>query len=109
MYVAAYSTQAGFTNEDFIANASVTLGAEAAHTELGMQLPAAGEYVIAAFQDLNGNGELDRNLLGVPTEPYGFSKLPPSKWRAPSFGEVATQVQGPQERLKIEVRHWREY
>jgi hypothetical protein len=26
-----------------------------------------------AFHDENGNGRLDKNFLGVPTEPYGFS------------------------------------
>ena len=32
-----------------------------------------GRYVVALFQDLNGNGKLDANFFGVPTEPYGFS------------------------------------
>lgn len=32
-----------------------------------------GRYAVAAYQDLNGNGELDRSLLGLPTEPYGFT------------------------------------
>ncbi|MBW8192149.1 DUF2141 domain-containing protein [Neiella marina] len=34
---------------------------------------AAGEYVVRMFQDLNGNGQLDANWLGIPNEPYGFS------------------------------------
>ena len=33
----------------------------------------AGEYAIAMYHDRNGNGKLDSNLVGVPTEPYGFS------------------------------------
>ena len=32
-----------------------------------------GEYAISAFQDLNQNGKLDVNSLGIPKEPYGFS------------------------------------
>ena len=108
VYVAAYATEDGFENQDFISNASSPVNPTAASTELALRLPGEGSYVIAAFQDLNGNGELDRNLLGVPTEPYGFSKLPPSKWRAPSFGEVATRVAG-SDSLTIEVRHWRDY
>ena len=108
VYVAAYDSQDGFDNEDFIANAIATLDAATARTELDLQVPTEGRYVIAAFQDLNGNGELDRNFFGVPTEPYGFSKLPPSKWRSPSFTEIATRVEGA-DTLKIEIRRWSEY
>jgi uncharacterized protein (DUF2141 family) len=32
-----------------------------------------GRYAIIVFHDENGNGELDKNVLGIPTEPYGFS------------------------------------
>jgi uncharacterized protein (DUF2141 family) len=32
-----------------------------------------GTYAIAAFQDSNGNNNLDRDPNGVPREPYAFS------------------------------------
>lgn len=32
-----------------------------------------GRYAAAVFQDSDRNGTLDTNLLGIPTEPYGFS------------------------------------
>lgn len=32
-----------------------------------------GEYSVLVFQDTNGNGKLDRNLLGIPLEPWGCS------------------------------------
>jgi uncharacterized protein (DUF2141 family) len=31
-----------------------------------------GKYAIAIYQDLNGNGESDMNLLGIPKEPIGL-------------------------------------
>jgi uncharacterized protein (DUF2141 family) len=34
---------------------------------------APGEYAIAVFHDRNGNGRLDTNLMGIPTEPAAFS------------------------------------
>ncbi|GJE40752.1 DUF2141 domain-containing protein [Methylobacterium persicinum] len=34
---------------------------------------APGVYAVAAFQDTNGNRQLDRTPLGLPLEPYGFS------------------------------------
>jgi uncharacterized protein (DUF2141 family) len=33
----------------------------------------AGDYAVALYHDRNGNGKLDSNLVGIPTEPYGFS------------------------------------
>ncbi len=38
-----------------------------------VELPA-GECVISAYQDTNGNGKLDNNLLGVPREPVAISR-----------------------------------
>ncbi|MEL6759779.1 MAG: DUF2141 domain-containing protein [Myxococcota bacterium] len=35
-----------------------------------------GELAIRLFHDANGNGKLDRNMLGVPKEGYGFSQNP---------------------------------
>ena len=32
-----------------------------------------GEYIIAIYQDLDGNEELNKNWIGIPKEPYGFS------------------------------------
>ena len=32
-----------------------------------------GEYAIKLFHDENGNGKMDRNMLGIPSEDYGFS------------------------------------
>lgn len=34
---------------------------------------ADGEYAVSVCQDINGNGKLDTNFIGIPTEPYGFS------------------------------------
>jgi uncharacterized protein (DUF2141 family) len=32
-----------------------------------------GDYAISVIQDLNSNDVLDRNFMGIPNEPYGFS------------------------------------
>src|ERR1043165_172855 len=32
-----------------------------------------GDYGIAVFHDENSNGKMDKNFLGIPQEPYGFS------------------------------------
>lgn len=50
-----------------------------------------GKYALAVIHDENMNGKLDSNLLGMPTEGYGFSNdakgvLGPPSFTAASFG-----------------------
>lgn len=49
----------------------------------------AGEYVISAFQDVNGNGKLDMGWKG-PKEPYGFSG--PRPRFMPKFNDLKFEV-----------------
>ena len=46
-----------------------------------------GVYAISLFLDKNGNGELDKNLFGVPTEGYGFSNNIRHMFRGANFEE----------------------
>jgi uncharacterized protein (DUF2141 family) len=55
---------------------------------------APGRYAVIAFHDEDGDGRLDKNLLGVPTEPYGFSKGAHGFLSAPSFKDAAVAFDG---------------
>ena len=58
---------------------------------LKTKLPA-GEYAFAVFQDLNKNEKIDQNFVGIPTEPYGFSKNFKPKFSAPKFEDCKVVV-----------------
>ena len=49
----------------------------------------SGRYAVAAFHDENGNGELDTNLVGIPSEGMGFANDPPSEFGPPDFESAA--------------------
>ncbi|WP_209986371.1 DUF2141 domain-containing protein [Azospirillum picis] len=51
-----------------------------------------GRYGLVAFQDLDGDGKLEKNLLGIPREPYGFSRNAPARFGPPSFEDSAVTV-----------------
>ena len=53
---------------------------------------AAGRYAVAVYQDLNRNGKLDKNFLGLPTEPYGFSRDARGSLGPPSFDAAAVDI-----------------
>jgi len=67
---------------------------------------APGKYALAFFQDENDNFKLDKNLLGIPTEPYGFSKTPESKWRVPDFEEIAVKIEPGKNRIAVQLKKW---
>ncbi|MFL5335203.1 MAG: DUF2141 domain-containing protein [Geminicoccaceae bacterium] len=52
---------------------------------------APGRYAVAAYHDLNGNGQLDTSMLGLPTEPYGFSN-DVGRERRPEIGPALVNV-----------------
>lgn len=49
-----------------------------------------GAYGVKAFHDVNGNGKMDVNPFGMPTEPFAFSNnavgnMGPAKWDRARF------------------------
>jgi uncharacterized protein (DUF2141 family) len=53
---------------------------------------SAGEWAVALLQDTNHNGEVDRNLLGIPNEPYAFSNNVRPRLSAPTFEDCKFRV-----------------
>ncbi len=51
-----------------------------------------GRYGITAFHDENGNGKLDANALGVPTEAYGFSRDARGLFGPPKFADAVMDL-----------------
>ena len=52
----------------------------------------AGTYAIAVIKDLNGNGKLDRNLVGMPKEPLAFSVIKAIPRGKPDFAACSFEV-----------------
>lgn len=60
----------------------------------------AGDYAMKAFHDVDGDGEMDANPFGMPTEPFAFSNnavgnMGPAGWDRASFtasGDVAQLI-----------------
>lgn len=88
--VGVYDTADGFRKDRRMAGQMLApAGAEV--TAVFADLPA-GRYAIAVYQDLNGNESLDRSILGMPTEPYGFSRDAVARFGPPAFEEMALEL-----------------
>lgn len=46
---------------------------------------AYGEFALAIYQDVDGSGKINQNLIGIPKEPYAFSNNFKPKLKAPSY------------------------
>lgn len=65
----------------------------------------AGSYAVLVFHDVNGNGALDLNFLGIPREPLGFSNRYWAKGE-PSFSGAAFEVaEGESVPVEVELKN----
>lgn len=60
-------------------------------------------YAVAVFHDKNKNNILDKNMLGIPTEEYGFSNNARRTFSAPSFDEAAFELKS-ERKIKLEIK-----
>lgn len=51
-----------------------------------------GTYAFKLFHDVNDNGELDTDTLGIPSEPYYFSNDASDPFSAPEWEEAKFNV-----------------
>ena len=65
-----------------------------------------GVYGVACFHDLNGNGKMDMNMLGIPTEPYCFSNNVRPRFRAPTWNEAKFEVGPSGKTIAIRLEKW---
>ncbi|NRB08472.1 MAG: DUF2141 domain-containing protein [Richelia sp.] len=65
-----------------------------------------GSYAVAVIHDINGDGALNSNLLGIPKEGIGFSRNPKIVTGPPKFGDSAVIVVGPNTDLDIQLQYF---
>ena len=53
-----------------------------------------GRYAVNGFHDENGDGDLDANLLGIPTEGFGFGNGAAGSFGPPDFTAASIAVNG---------------
>jgi uncharacterized protein (DUF2141 family) len=90
LYVALFDSAENYAANRMLAAQTVQMKAGAAR--LAFPGLAPGRYALRAFADENGNGKLDTNLMGLPTERYGFSNDAKGHRGAPGFDAAAIRI-----------------
>ena len=90
LHVALYSSEQSYQQgKDAVAAVIKAVSGESA--QLVFADVTDGEYAIKIMHDANDNGKLDRNMMGIPSEGYGFSNNP-GQFGPASFKDAAFPV-----------------
>ena len=93
--VGLYNTKAGFESENDVMGRTVPVNARTESVTFN-GIPA-GDYALKVFHDEDSDGKLDTGLMGIPSEPYGFSNDASDPFSAPEWEETMFTVDGPTE------------
>ena len=85
-------TEAEYPKDNGTWVASADVPAVAGETVITLQDVPVGTYAIEVYQDINSNGKMDSNFLGIPKEPYGFSRDARPWLSRPKFSRVEFDV-----------------
>jgi uncharacterized protein (DUF2141 family) len=51
-----------------------------------------GTYGVKLYQDVDANGEMNTNMFGIPSEPYGFSNNAPVRFGPPDWEAAQFEI-----------------
>ncbi len=103
VYLTVFQSGKGFPDNPSQAVRALKIPLQHGVARTVVNLPK-GRYAIAAFYDADGNGKLSKNLLGAPSEPYGFSNNVRGLFSAPSFPEAAFDLHSSTSELQMELK-----
>ena len=83
--LALYDSEASFRKTAAAMQQADAMEGEMTFTFNGLE---PGEYAVTVMHDLNGNTELDANLLGIPREPWGASLQGKRVFGPPSWNKT---------------------
>ena len=94
--VALYDSEAAWSDGAPVRSARLDVAA-GQRTATFDDLPA-GDYGMKAYHDVNGDGTMNTNPFGMPTEPYAFSNnavgnMGPARWDRARFAVPGTTAQ----------------
>jgi uncharacterized protein (DUF2141 family) len=69
---------------------------------VALELPA-GEYALSVFQDINADGKLARNFIGLPKEPAGLSNNAVPRFGPPKYKDALFRIESApaEQRIKL--------
>ncbi|MCH8546648.1 MAG: DUF2141 domain-containing protein [Cryomorphaceae bacterium] len=72
-----------------------------------IEIDKPGDYALTVVDDVNENGDMDKNFVGIPKEGFAFSKnAKPRGMRPPAFNDAKFTVREKQTALKVVLKYF---
>jgi uncharacterized protein (DUF2141 family) len=100
---ALYTSEAGFMKTVW---KTKSMKAHPGEVRLTFENIPAGTYAISIMHDLNSNGEMDTNGVGIPKEGFGFSNDAMGSFGPPTFEKASLHLTGKDEVVTITAKYF---
>ncbi len=93
IHVWVYDKKDDWLSDRYRTQRSVTVAGNRTGDRVTIELLLpAGEYALSVFQDVNDDGKLERNFIGMPKEPAGLSNNLRPKFGPPKYKDAAFTI-----------------
>jgi len=92
IFCGLFNSPTGFPGPSPIIGGSLKAPANGAMIECDYDNLPAGTYAVSSMHDENGNGQLDKNVLGIPTEGHGATNNVTHPTSGPTFDDAHVDV-----------------
>lgn len=100
IFGSVYAKEEGFLDGKSAVH-TFKINPETSHITINLPALDKGRYALALFHDINQNGKLDRNFIGIPKEPYAFSNDARGSFGPPKFDKAAVEFEKSGQRVTI--------
>jgi uncharacterized protein (DUF2141 family) len=96
------------TEQDFLKKAvyGKIVKPEGAQVKVVFENLPAGDYAVSVIHDLNGNGTLDTNALGIPKEGFAFGNNAMGNFGPPAFIDAKIALNGKPANQVINMKYF---
>ena len=93
LFIAVYDSKKTWLGDETVAQQKVIIAEsrEDGVVKAELQLPP-GEYALSIFHDVNDNGKLDANFIGIPKEPVALSNNARPKFGPPKYKDAVFEL-----------------
>ena len=105
VYFYLYDSEKGFPTKPDLAKRSASAGIVGSEAKAVFDNVPAGTYAVSVYHDEDGDGELDTNFLGIPSEGVGVSRNAKGSFGPPSFADASFAVQSSPVQMKIRIKY----
>jgi len=64
-----------------------------------------GEYAISVWDDANDNGKMDKTIVGIPKEGYGFGDFVHKSFSKPRYDDFKMKVSEKNQKVRVQFRY----